>query len=99
MFDYICRLLCKSGIYEGRIFELSSGDFIGRADQCRIVLKDRMTSRLHCRVMYSPEGWMIICTGLNGMLINGKYFPANYEMIPLRRGSVIQINKDEFIVL
>ncbi len=99
MGDSVCVLQCKQGIYKGQRFEFLSGDIIGRFDECRIVLKDQMTSRLHCMLLFVQESWWVICFGLNGMVIDGRRFSASQEMIPIKRGSVLEINKDTFIVL
>jgi len=44
---------------------------IGRADETDVRIVDPRVSRVHAELHYSPEGWILVSRGRNGVLMDG----------------------------
>jgi predicted component of type VI protein secretion system len=68
------KLIIASGPLTGTEWTVVEADSsIGRDPSCDFVLPDEALSRQHCRLVRSPDGWMLIdLDSTNGVKVNGK---------------------------
>lgn len=68
-------LLLNAGANAGARFELARGErtLLGRDWQCKIVLNDPQSSRVHAEIYFEGDGWWVRDNGSsNGTFVNGQ---------------------------
>lgn len=82
------RLTVEAGPVAGASFPLHSGDVLGRAADCTVVLSDEAVSRHHCRFDWEFEGFRLSDLGSrNGTFVNG----VQVSQYVLEDNDVIQV--------
>jgi Nif-specific regulatory protein len=80
--------------FDGRTVavELSSDEpvTIGRSRDNNIVLRDEHASRMHCRIHFDQDQWLVRDFGLNGSKINGVRID---QESPLRHGDELRVGE------
>lgn len=68
-------LVIVDGPHKGARFPLQEGDnFIGRLEECHVVLDDQSVSRKHSKLHLGDQGWMVEDLGSkNGTAVNGAF--------------------------
>ncbi len=71
----VARLRVLKGIDRGTVFILSDSSFIlGRGDDAQVRVADLKTSRVHARLDFTKEGWLLSDLGsANGIFFQGEY--------------------------
>jgi pSer/pThr/pTyr-binding forkhead associated (FHA) protein len=71
---------------------LAEGLTIGRDAGCDIVVAVGEVSRRHARIELRPEGYVLVDTSTNGVLVNGTRIRGTH---PLARGDTIRVGPEE----
>jgi predicted component of type VI protein secretion system len=83
------RLVCLSGMLEGKEFPVRDRMRIGRLESCEVFVPDDDVSREHATIRRQGEGWVIQDLGSrNGTAVNGKRVKA---AATLRPGDEVEI--------
>jgi pSer/pThr/pTyr-binding forkhead associated (FHA) protein len=81
-------------LMDGREYTVGpDGLTMGREPGCDVVVTATDVSRRHARIELKPEGYTILDTSTNGILVNGGRVPGAKI---LARGDTIQIGPEEF---
>jgi phosphoserine phosphatase RsbU/P len=69
---------------------------MGRADDCRLPIKDRYLSRHHAEILWTDGGWVVNDAGsVNGTFVNGERIQ---RAVPIRVGDRITLGDTELVV-
>ncbi|MEP7346291.1 MAG: FHA domain-containing protein [Gemmatimonadaceae bacterium] len=81
-------------LMDGRDYLIGTGSItIGRDAGCDIVVAVTEVSRRHARVESTPEGYYLVDTSTNGVLLNGERIMGTAA---LGRGDTIRVGPEEF---
>jgi pSer/pThr/pTyr-binding forkhead associated (FHA) protein len=81
-------------LVDGRDYTVrADGLSMGREAGCDIVVAATEVSRRHARIELKPDGYVIVDTSTNGVLVNGVRISGSQ---PLNRGDTIQIGPEQF---
>ncbi len=79
---------------DGREYLVGTGSItIGRDAGCDVVVAVTEVSRRHARIDATPEGYLLVDTSTNGVLINGERV---HGQASLGRGNTIRVGSEEF---
>lgn len=82
------RLVAEGGAAMGQALALAPGRTIGRGTQADLMVSDPAASRLHARVDWTLDGYLIVDLGsANGTVVNGKAVSQRL----LRDGDVVTL--------
>ncbi|MFN8571058.1 MAG: FHA domain-containing protein [Gemmatimonadaceae bacterium] len=81
-------------LIDGREYLVSGGAItIGRDAGCDVVVAVTEVSRRHARIESTPEGYMLVDTSTNGVLLNGERIKGRAS---LGRGDTLRVGPEEF---
>lgn len=79
---------------DGREYLVGNGSItIGRDAGCDVVVAVTEVSRRHARIESTPDGYVLIDTSTNGVLLNGERIQSQAS---LGRGDTIKVGSEEF---
>lgn len=84
---------CVTGLDQGRVFPIPFEDnFIGRADEAAIRIRDRAVSRRHVRLVRQGRAWVLqlITSSMNGVYVNGLLLKKDTA---LKTGDVVEVGQ------
>ncbi len=86
-------LMCVTGLDQGRTFPLPfEENFIGRADDSAVRIRDRAVSRRHARLFRQQRDHVLepVTSSMNGVYVNGRLLKRD---VVLRTGDVIEVGQ------
>jgi hypothetical protein len=84
---------CVTGLDRGRVFPIPFEDnFIGRADDAAIRIRDRAVSRRHARLVREGRDYVLqlVSSSMNGIYVNGLLLKKDS---PLKTGDVVEVGQ------
>lgn len=84
---------CVTGLDQGRTFPIPfEENFIGRADDAAIRIRDRAVSRKHARLVRQRKEFVLqpISSSMNGVYVNGRLLKADAV---LKTGDVVEVGQ------
>jgi membrane-bound lytic murein transglycosylase D len=86
------KLISRANLQES--YEVDQLEFsIGRSEECTLVVRDPLVSRVHARISYQNKNYVIENLGRNPLRLNGTPI---YKQV-LNNGDLLTIGNDEFI--
>lgn len=84
---------CVTGLDQGRVFPIPFEDnFIGRADDAAIRIRDRAVSRRHARLLRQGREYVLqlVTSSMNGVYVNGLLLKQD---LALKTGDVVEVGQ------